>query len=151
MGFRRLISTMASMSSLDSPLGPGFRLRLCEKSAWYFPFLKTRWMLNSVEGFSTIAERIKREDFMNKVHTPAMKRSEALRFGALFRARLRISSCCLRRMDSAITERVPPGRHRRQMAKMTWTKRIIRSCIPAFYQERQELEMLRENIAGWHN
>ena len=108
-------------------------------------------MLNNVEGFSTIAERIKREDFMNMEHTPAMKRSEARRFGARFRERLRISNCCLRRMDSAITERAPPGRKSRQMVTMIWTKRILRSRIPAFYQERQELEMLRENIAGWHN
>jgi hypothetical protein len=35
------------------------------------------------------------------------------------------------------------------MVIMTWTKRIIRSRIPAFYQERQELEMLRGNVAGW--
>jgi hypothetical protein len=104
----------------------------------------------AIEGFSTIAERIKREDFMNMEHTPAMKRLEARRFGALFRERLRISGCCLRRIDSAIRERVPPVRQRRQMVEMTWTKRIIRSRIPAFYQERQELEMLRGNVAGWH-
>ena len=108
-------------------------------------------MLNNVEGFSTIAERIKREGFMNKEHTPAMKRSEARRFGARFRERLRISSCCLRRMDSAITERAPPGLKSRQMVTMTWTKRMIRSRIPAFYQEGQELEMIRGNVAGWHN
>jgi hypothetical protein len=30
VGFRRLVSTMSLMSSLDGPLGPGFRLRLIQ-------------------------------------------------------------------------------------------------------------------------
>jgi hypothetical protein len=79
-----------------------------------------------------------------------MKRLEARRFGALFQERLRIS-ICLRRVDSAIKERVPQGRQRRQMVKKTWTKRIIKSRIPAFHQEQQTPDKLRGNIAGWHN
>jgi hypothetical protein len=39
VGFRRLSSTMASMSSLDGPLGLGFPLRWCEKRMQYFLFL----------------------------------------------------------------------------------------------------------------
>jgi hypothetical protein len=66
---------MASMSPLDGPLGPGFPLRLCEKSSRYFLFLSAWWMANNVEGFDTITERIKREGFMNVEHTPAMNRS----------------------------------------------------------------------------
>ena len=151
VGFCRLASTIALMSSLDGPLGPGFRPRFREKRIRYFMFMRSWWILNNVEGFSTIAERINREGFMNKEHSPVTIRSYACRFGARFRERLRMSSCCLRRIDSAIKERVPPGRQSRQMVIMTWTKRIIRSRIPAFYQERQELEMLRGNVAGWHN
>ena len=141
VGFRRLVSTIALMSSLDGPLGPGFRLRRCEKRTRYFLFLRAWWRFNRVEGFSTIAERIRRAGFMNKEHNPATKRSQTRRFGARLRERLRISSCCLRRTDSATTERMPPGRQSRESVTMAWMKRVTRSRIATFYQERQKPEM----------
>ena len=132
LGFRRLVSTMELMSSLDGPLGPGFRMRLCEKSTRHFLFLRAWWRFNRVEGCSTIAERIRRAGFMNKEHNPATKRSRARRFGARLRDRLRISSCCLRRTDSATIERMSPGRRSRESVTRTWMKRVTRSRIAAF-------------------
>jgi len=78
---------------------------------------------------------------MNKEHNPAMKRSLARRFGARFRERFRISSCCLMRTDSATTERIPPGRQSWESATMAWTKRMTRLRISAFYQEQQKSEI----------
>ena len=106
-GLRRLVSTMASMSSRDGPLGPGFCLYSEEKRRRYFLFLRVLWRFHRVEDFRTIAERRRREGFMNKEHNPATNRSVTRRFGARFRERFRISSCCLRRTDSATTERTP--------------------------------------------
>jgi hypothetical protein len=37
VGFRRLASTMALISSLDGPLEPGFPLRWCEKKGAVLP------------------------------------------------------------------------------------------------------------------
>ena len=48
------------MSSWFSPFGPGLALRLEEKSRRYYRFLITWWKFKRVEGFSTIAERIRR-------------------------------------------------------------------------------------------
>ena len=44
----------------QNPVGPGFPLRLEEKSRLYFRFFRAWWKLKRVEGFSTIAERIRR-------------------------------------------------------------------------------------------
>ena len=71
------MSTMALMSSLDGPLGPGFRLCFDEKRRRYFRFVRAWWMLNRVEGFNAIAERIRRAGCMNREHNPAMRRSDA--------------------------------------------------------------------------
>jgi hypothetical protein len=72
--------------------GAGFSPALLRKRIRYFLFIRAWWRLNSVEGFSAIAERIRRAGFINREHTPAMKRSEACRFGARFRERFKISS-----------------------------------------------------------
>jgi hypothetical protein len=65
--------------------------------------------LRRVEGFRTTAERTRRLGRTNSVHTPATRRSASRRLGARRRERLRISSCCLTRTDSATTARAPPG------------------------------------------
>ena len=67
------------------------------------------WRLKRVEGFRTMAERIRRGVRTRRAHKPAMRRSETCRLGDRCRERLRIKSCCLTRMDSATTERMPPG------------------------------------------
>src|ERR1700674_2868453 len=97
------------MSSLLGPFGPGLPLRLDEKSRRYLRFLRAWWRLKRVEGFSTMAERIRRAGRMKKAHKPATRRSEKYRLGDRCRERLRIRSCCLTRADSATTERTPPG------------------------------------------
>ena len=48
------------MSSLLGPFDPGLPLYLEEKSRRYFRFLITWWKFKRVEGFSTIAGRIRR-------------------------------------------------------------------------------------------
>jgi hypothetical protein len=113
-------------------LGPGFCLRFGAKRTRYFRFWRALWRFNRVEGFRTIAERIRRAGFMNKEHNPTTKRSHARRFGARFRERFRIRSCCLTRIDSATTDRIPPGLQSRESVTMTWMKRMTRSRISAF-------------------
>ena len=104
VGLRCFIWTTASMSSLPGPFGPGLPLRLHENSRRYFRFLRAWWMPKRVEGFSTIAELIRRAGRMKRAHTPATRRSEKHRWGDRCRERLRIRSCCLTRTDSATTE-----------------------------------------------
>jgi hypothetical protein len=108
-GLRRFISTMASASSLDGPLGPARRRRFGENSNRYLHLRKVRWQSRIVEGFNAIAERITRDGRMRRAKIPTRIRFEALRFGARCRERLRISSWCLIKRDSATTERTPPG------------------------------------------
>ena len=51
---RRFISTMAAMSSVEGPLGPGLRCRdEEEKSRWYFRSTKALWNLSSVAGLTS--------------------------------------------------------------------------------------------------
>src|SRR4030095_2852393 len=50
------------------PFGPGLCLRFDEKSRRYFRFLSVRWRLKRVEGFGTIAERIRRAGRMRRAH-----------------------------------------------------------------------------------
>ena len=121
-GLRCFAWTTASMSSRDGPFGPGLRLRFDEKSRRYFRFLRVRWRFKRVEGFRTMADRIRRAGRMRRVHKPATRRSEERRLGDRCRERLRISSCCLMRTDSATTERIPPGPTSRASVAMTWTK-----------------------------
>src|SRR4029077_3989022 len=92
-------------------------------------------MLKRVEGFSTIAERIRRAGRMQRAHNPATRRSEKHRLGDRCRERLRIRSWCLTRTDSATTERVPPGPKSRAKVAMTWMKSMTRSRISESYQE----------------
>ena len=122
------------MSFLLSPFGPGLRRCLDEKSRRYFRFLRARWRPTRVEGFSTIAERIRRAGRMRRAHKPATRRSEVRRLGDRCRKRLRIRSCCLTRTDSATTERMPPGPASRARGTIKCTKRMTRSRILAFYQ-----------------
>src|SRR5262249_58774007 len=60
VGFRRFLSTTAAMTSWVGPFGPGFFRTWGENRRRYFRFVSARGRLNSVEGFSTIAERISR-------------------------------------------------------------------------------------------
>src|SRR5262245_18264136 len=53
-----------------------------------------------------------------------MMRSESRRFGARFRPRFRIRTWCRIKMDSATTERSPPGRPSRIMMTMACRKRV---------------------------
>src|SRR6266571_9463096 len=92
-----------AIATLARLLGPG------EKSRRYFRFLRAWWRLKRVEGFRTMAERIRRGVRTRRAHKPAMRRSETRRLGDRCRERLRIRSCCLTRTDSATTERKPPG------------------------------------------
>src|SRR5260370_8412327 len=92
-------------------------------------------MLKRVEGFSTIAERIRRVGRMKRAHKPATRRSEKHRLSDRCRERLRIRSCCLTRTDSATTERTPPRPNSRATVDMTWTKRTTRLLIPYLLQE----------------
>ena len=108
-GLRCYIWTTASMSSLLGSFGPGLGRCLDEKSRRYFRFLRARWRPKRVEGFSTIAERIRRAGQMKRAPKPATRRSEVRRLGDRCRKRWRIRSCCLTRTDSATTERMPPG------------------------------------------
>src|SRR5262245_61634057 len=71
----------------------------------YFRVFSARCRRKSVAGFKTIAERTSRLGRMRSPHTPATTRSLRRRFGARFRVRLRMSNCCLRRTDSATTDR----------------------------------------------
>src|ERR1017187_3876150 len=136
VGLRCFVWTTASRSSLLGPFGPGLLLRWEEKSRRYLRFLRAWWSLKRVEGFRTMAERIRRAGRMRKAHKPATRRSEVRRFGDRCRERLRIKSCCLTRTDSASTERMPPGPQSRARVAMTWTKRMTRLRISASYQER---------------
>src|SRR5437879_6484955 len=95
------------MTSWLGPFGPGFFRALGENSKRYFRSFSARWRLKRVDGFNTIAERINRPWRMRSAHKPATMRSETRRFGERFRGRFRIRSCCLRRTDSATTERAP--------------------------------------------
>jgi len=107
-GFRRLIATMASINSLEGPLGP-VRRRFAENSRRYFQLRSARWNSRIGAGFNTMAERISRDERNSRAHRPVRIRSEALRFGDRCRERFRISSWCLIRRDSATTEPRPPG------------------------------------------
>ena len=109
VGFRCFMSRTAAITSWLGPFGPGFLRALGENSRRYFRFFSVRWRLKSVEGFSTIADRISRPGRMRSAQTPATMRSPRRRWGARFRERLRMSSCCLTSTDSATTERAPPG------------------------------------------
>src|SRR5208283_6184533 len=81
VGLRCFIWTTASRSSLLGPFGPGLPLRWEEKSRRYLRFLRAWWRLKRVEGFRTMAERIRRAGRMRKAHKPATRRSEVSRWG----------------------------------------------------------------------
>src|SRR2546430_11514974 len=83
LGLRRFISTMAAISSLEGPLGPG--LRRCgegEKSNRYFRSTNALWNLNSVAGLTSAPSFGIRRGLMNSVGSPSTKRSIEVRFGA---------------------------------------------------------------------
>src|SRR5215831_4980524 len=66
--------------------------------------------MHRVDGFRVTADRMSRARRMKRAEKPTMIRSSERRFGARFRLRLRIWSWCLIRIDSATTDRMPPGR-----------------------------------------
>src|SRR5439155_26427682 len=103
-----------------------------EKRRRYFRFFRAWWRRKRVEGFRTMAERIRRDGRLNRAHEPATRRSERRRWGARWRERLRIRSCCLRSTDSATTERRPPRVGRRAAVVKRWKKRITKSALSAF-------------------
>src|SRR6266571_4050823 len=82
VGLRCFIWTTASMSSLRGALGPGLLLCWEEKRRRYFRFLRAWWRRKRVEGFRTMAERIRRDGRINRAHQPATRRSERRRWGA---------------------------------------------------------------------
>jgi hypothetical protein len=92
LGFRRFISTTASMSSLSGPFGPGLCRHFGENSNRYFRFLSALWKYSKVVGLRTMAERKRRDGRTKNAHRPAMMRSAARSLGARFRPRFKISS-----------------------------------------------------------
>ena len=60
---------------------------------------------------------------------PEQMRSHEDRFGDRCRERFTIRSWCLRRSDSATTERTPPGPSKRARTAMKWMKRTVRLRI----------------------
>src|SRR2546425_2614423 len=136
------MSTTAEMTSWLGPFGPGFVGTLDEKSRRYFRVVSARWRLKSVEGLSTIAERISRPGRMRSAHTPATMRSERQRLGERLRDRLRISSWCLRSTDSAPTDRAPPGPASRATVASRCRNRTARSRTAQSYQDRDIVRTL---------
>jgi hypothetical protein len=70
-------------------------------SCWLMAFGRP----GSVVGFGTIAERSRRIGRTQSAIQPARMRSDARRLGDRCRERFTIRSWCLRRSDSAISER----------------------------------------------
>jgi hypothetical protein len=66
---------------------------------------------------------------------PARIRSDACRLGDRFLERFKIRSSCLRRSDSATSERTPPGPSNRARVEMKWMKRTARWRIAEWWQE----------------
>ena len=79
-------------TAADTFVGPAF----CENAA-------------ESRSFGTIADRRTRAGRINRVHKPAMMRSEDRRLGARFRPRFRIRTWCRIKTDSATTDRSPRG------------------------------------------
>src|ERR1700674_3212394 len=93
LGLRRFDSTIAAISSVDRPFGPGFRLRdEEEKSSRYLRSTKALWNLNSVAGLRIVDSFGIRCGLTKRVVSPSTKRSSVLRFGARCRERLMIRS-----------------------------------------------------------
>ncbi len=110
LGLRRLVSTMAAMSSGEGPFGPGLPRLFGENNCRYLRFTNDAWKPRRVEGFSTTAMRSNRPGRMKSVHRPAMTRSIGRRLGARSWPRFRITNWCFTSSDSATTARAPPGR-----------------------------------------
>src|SRR5689334_6556931 len=91
------------------------------------------------DGLNTIADRNKRFGLIHTEQNPAIRRSRMRRLGARRRERFTIKSWCLIRTDSAITERNPPGWKMRRMVVMRWTRRTIKSRMPAWYQAKKTM------------
>jgi len=90
-GFRRFISTMAAMSCVEGPFGPGFRFRReGENSKRYFRWTSALWNLNSVAGLRIADSFGMRCGLTKRVVSPSTRRSSIVRFGARCRERLLI-------------------------------------------------------------
>src|ERR1700726_2055662 len=93
LGLRRFDSTIAAISSVDGPFGPGFRLRdEKEKSSRYLRSTKALWNLNSVAGLKIADSLGIRRGLPKRGISPSKKQSTVLRFGARCRERLLIRS-----------------------------------------------------------
>jgi hypothetical protein len=73
---------MASMTSLDGPLGPGFLPLPGEYSSRYFRFFSALWNDSSVEGLMIIAALKMRLGLRKKDQKTSRARSWLERFGA---------------------------------------------------------------------
>ena len=104
---RLLVSTMATTSSSEGPLGPGLPRRFGENSCRYLRFTNAAWKARRVEGFSTTAERTSRLGPMKSVHSPAMMRSIGRRLGA--RSRLDNERIQFLRPTSMANVQIDPG------------------------------------------
>src|SRR5439155_27208999 len=81
---------------------------------------------------------------MSNVHKPATTRSARRRLGERRLERLRISSWCLTRTDSATTERAPPGPANRATVASRCKKRTARSRTAPSYQDHDILKNAHE-------
>src|ERR1700736_3539243 len=87
-GLRRFISTMAAMSCVEGPFGPGFRFRREEEnSRRYFRWTSALWNLNSVAGLRLADSFGMRCGLTKRVVSPSTRRSSMVRFGARCRER----------------------------------------------------------------
>jgi hypothetical protein len=113
LGFRRFIlDDSGHHVAAGPPRARPLPYRGREQQA-IFPRLQRTMKAQERSGFKTIAARTNRLGRVRSIHTPATTRSVRWRFGARFRVRLRISNCCLRSTDSAITDRAPTRTGRR--------------------------------------
>jgi len=122
-GLRRFISTMASMTSLEGPFGPGFLPPPGEYSSRYFRSFRALWNENRVEGLMIIAALTMRLGFRNNDQKPRRIRSRVERFGARCLGLLWIISCCFKIRFSAMTVRLPSGRNSLATVVSRWKSR----------------------------
>ena len=77
---------------LCRPFGPGLPPAFRGEEQSVLSLAQDLVEAQKVEGFRTMAERIRRDGRTNRAHQPATMRSERRRLGARWRERLRISS-----------------------------------------------------------
>ena len=122
-------------------------MRLGENNVRYFRWISIWWKCIRVDGLRTMADLRTRAGRMRRVHQPAIIRSETRRFGARLRPRFRISSWCRTNIDSATTDRKPPGLESRTKVTITCTKRTRMSRTRRWYQSLTT----PQNLGGFSN